>query len=286
MPSTLESLSDPAAADAATSSSAAADVMIGKKRRRGSSCIASSDSDSDYIEPNNSDGCSSSDDDDDYYYQKKPIADAAIGSAKPQAKSASVAHDATSSVVAPMETECPRPRKGQQQWTELTAVHHVFCDQVYKYMNPIGSSGDGELGSSAASSSSSRKQKTPPHLSMGEKRQLELLIERVKERVDEQSGGVLENRRLVKEAKHATKRVKHLRNDIMITRLLARKMEGEVAALERQLRQRKRDGEKMRKAGRFLSAVETLAKRSSVTAAPVMAKEAVELNEDTRVEES
>ena len=63
-------------------------------------------------------------------------------------------------------------------------------------------------------------------------------------------------------------------------------MEGEVAALERQLRQRKRDGEKMRKAGRFLSAVETLAKRSSVTAAPVMAKEAVELNEDTRVEES
>jgi len=278
MPSTLESLSEPAPADAATSSSADADVVISKKRRRGSSRIASSDSDSDYNEPNNSDGVSSSDDD---YYPKKPSADAAIRSAKPPAR------DASSSVVAPLETECPRPRKGQQQWTELTAVYHVFCDQVYKYMNPIESSGGGELGSSAASSvSSSRKQRTPPHLSMGEKRQLELLMERVEERVDEQSGGVLENRRLVKEAKHATKRVKHLRNDIMITRLLARKMEDEVAALERQLRQRKRDGEKMGQASRFLSAVETLAKRSWVTAAPVMAKEVVELKEDTRVKES
>ena len=34
-----------------------------------------------------------------------------------------------------METDYTRDRKGQRLWTELIAEYHVFCDEVYKYMN-------------------------------------------------------------------------------------------------------------------------------------------------------
>ena len=59
-------------------------------------------------------------------------------------------------------------RGGQQQWTELTAVCHVFSDEVYKYMNPICV----EEAEDSTSGTSKRRKKQPPHLSMGEKKHL------------------------------------------------------------------------------------------------------------------
>ena len=150
-------------------------------------------------------------------------------------------------------------RGGQQQWTELTAVCHVFSDEVYKYMNPICV----EEAEDSTSGSSKRRKKQPPHLSMGEKKHLNVLVERVKERVDRQSGVVLENRKLVKSAKAAKCKVRDLRNDIMITRLLTGKLEAEVSSLEKQVRRRKGDEKKMQQASNFLSAIEALARNGS-----------------------
>ena len=150
-------------------------------------------------------------------------------------------------------------RGGQQQWTELTAVCHVFSDEVYKYMNPICI----EEAEDSISGSSKRRKKQPPHLSMGEKKHLNVLVERVKERVDRQSGVVLENRKLVKAAKAAKCKVRDLRNDIMITRLLTGKLEAEVSSLEKQVRRRKGDEKKMQQASNFLSAIEALARNGS-----------------------
>lgn len=150
-------------------------------------------------------------------------------------------------------------RGGQQQWTELTAVCHVFSDEVYKYMNPICV----EEAEDSTSGTSKRRKKQPPHLSMGEKKHLNVLVERVKERVDRQSGVVLENRKLVKSAKAAKCKVRDLRNDIMITRLLTGKLEAEVSSLEKQVRRRKGDEKKMQQASNFLSAIEALARNGS-----------------------
>jgi hypothetical protein len=150
-------------------------------------------------------------------------------------------------------------RSGQQQWTELTAVCHVFSDEVHKYMNPICI----EEAEDSTSGSSKRRKKQPPHLSMGEKKHLNVLVERVKERVDRQSGVVLENRKLVKSAKAAKCKVRDLRNDIMITRLLTGKLEAEVSSLEKQVRRRKGDEKKMQQASNFLSAIEALARNGS-----------------------
>lgn len=266
MPSTLESLTETTAA--AASSEVA--VSISKKRRRRrrirtanttdtNSSASDRDSDSDYSDSPDYSDADTSDDDKEEKKKKK--------------KSRKGVERASSS--SPIETEYSRARKGQQQWTELTAVCHVFCDEVHKYINPIDSEEAEDGASSAAavggtSASSSRKRKQPPHLSMGEKRQLTLLMEKVKERVDKNDSRVLENRLLVHETKQAKCRVRDRRNEIMITRLLARKAEGEVAALERQVRQMKRDGEKLRQASKFLSAIECLAKKTTtVTAAAV-----------------
>lgn len=154
-----------------------------------------------------------------------------------------------------------KTRKIQQQWTELTAVCHVFSDEVFKYIHPIVEvEADGHHRQAQTSSSlQRRKKKQPPHLSMGEKKQLNTLVERVKDRVDRQSGIVLDNRKLVKAAKAAKCKVRDLRNDIMISRLLRGKLEAEVVSLEKQVRRRKGDKIKGEQASRFLSAIETLA---------------------------
>jgi hypothetical protein len=156
-----------------------------------------------------------------------------------------------------------KARRGQQQWTELTAVCHILADEVYKYMNPIMREADTDTDQQQQANSSSQRRKQPPHLSMGEKTFLNKLMDTVKNRVDRQSGVVLENRKLVKAAKAAKCKVRDLRNDIMITRLLTGKLEAEVSSLEKQARRRKGDIAKAEQASEFLSAIETLAQRTS-----------------------
>ena len=150
-----------------------------------------------------------------------------------------------------------KTRKAQQQWTELTAVCHVFSDEVYKYIHPIVE----EDVYQQQQKHQRKKKKQPPHLSIGEKKQLNALVERVKDRVDRQSAVVLDNRKLVKAAKAAKCKVRDLRNDIMITRLLSGKLEAEVLSLEKQVRRRKGDQMKVEQASRFLSSIEILAQR-------------------------
>lgn len=150
-----------------------------------------------------------------------------------------------------------KTRKVQQQWTELTAVCHVFSDEVYKYIYPVVE----EDVDQQQQKHQRRKKKQPPHLSIGEKKQLNSLVESVRDRVDRQSAVVLDNRKLVKAAKAAKCKVRDLRNDIMITRLLTGKLEAEVLSLEKQVRRRKGDQMKAEQASRFLSAIETLAQR-------------------------
>ena len=168
---------------------------------------------------------------------------------------------ATTTVTASKDTSSDnetKTRKGQQQWTELTAVCHVFSDEVYKYIHPIV---EEDVHQQKLQQQQRRKKKQPPHLSIGEKKQLNTLVERVKERVDRQSAVVLDNRKLVKAAKAAKCKVRALRNDIMITRLLSGKLEAEVLSLEKQARRRKGDQMKAEQASRFLSSIETLARR-------------------------
>ena len=168
--------------------------------------------------------------------------------------------------------------------TELTAVCHAFCDEVHKYMNPLDDLGSrsnddndeckkggkcnrtqtyvGDHEDVHVAAEESRKRKQPPHLSRGEKRHLSELQKRVRDRVDQESVVVLENRRLLKKAKEAKARVRDYQNSIMITRLLLRRTEGDVASLERHLRHVKNDEEKVHQASRFLSAVESLAAKA------------------------
>jgi len=170
---------------------------------------------------------------------------------------------ATTTVTASKDTSSDnetKTRKGQQQWTELTAVCHVFSDEVYKYIHPIVEE-DVYQQQQQQQKHQRRKKKQPPHLSIGEKKQLNTLVERVKERVDRQSAVVLDNRKLVKAAKAAKCKVRDLRNDIMITRLLSGKLEAEVLSLEKQVRRRKGDQMKAEQASRFLSSIEILAQR-------------------------
>lgn len=165
---------------------------------------------------------------------------------------------ATATVTAAKGTDSEnKTRKAQQQWTELTAVCHVFSDEVYKYIHPIVE----EDVYQQQQKHQRKKKKQPPHLSIGEKKQLNALVERVKDRVDRQSAVVLDNRKLVKAAKAAKCKVRDLRNDIMITRLLSGKLEAEVLSLEKQVRRRKGDQMKVEQASRFLSSIETLAQR-------------------------
>ena len=102
---------------------------------------------------------------------------------------------------------------------------------------------------------------------MGEKRHLAKLVARVRQRVEEESSRCLINRRLVLEAKVAKSKMRQRQNDIMITRLMIGRAEGEVAALDRQVRQAKRHNRELREASKLLSAVETLAGKGDRSAA-------------------
>mmetsp|Transcript_26716 Transcript_26716/g.77052 ORF Transcript_26716/g.77052 Transcript_26716/m.77052 type:complete len:289 (+) Transcript_26716:1-867(+) len=288
MPSHLETLTTPAgdAARAGTTqetpagltASAARPVGTGtaKKRRRrllstGSTCI-SADAEADGDPEFSINSSSSSSDDEDsastgrgaLMAKQKTLKRASASSNKKRRADES---GMTGSAAAAKDSyHANKARRGQQQWTELTAVCHVFSDEVQKYMNPIEEADQMQKQQQpySTSVSSKRRKKQPPHLSMGEKKHLNNLVERVKERVDRQSGVVLENRKLVKAAKAAKCKVRDLRNDIMITRLLTGKLEAEVSSLEKQVRQRKGDEKKMQQASNFLSSIEALA-RSSCT---------------------
>ena len=158
-------------------------------------------------------------------------------------------------------------RIGRQQWTELTAVCHVFADEVHRYIHPLLDDSESSASAAPQVGKKSSKSSVTPLLSMGEKRHLAKLVARVRQRVEEESSRCLINRRLVLEAKVAKAKMRQRQNDIMITRLMIGRAEGEVAALDRQVRQAKRHNRELREANKLLSAVETLAGKGDRSAA-------------------
>lgn len=137
----------------------------------------------------------------------------------------------------------------KQRWSEADAVGHILADEVHVLLNPFKTLPNDEEPSLEQTIA----------LSSGERRQLTTWVDAVQKQISIQSGIVLENVRLVSDLRHATTRVRSLRDDLMVLRTHTRCIQQEGDQLERELSLSQKHLSARRGASRFLSALENLA---------------------------
>lgn len=128
-------------------------------------------------------------------------------------------------------------RHPKQRWTELTAVGHILADQVHMYT-----------------------EENEPTLSSGERRHLSAWEAAAQKQMYHHSGLVLENVRLVSELRQSLQKVGNLRDDLMVLRTQARKLQQEADQLERKLGRSNEDSSARQGASQFLFALENIGK--------------------------
>ena len=128
-------------------------------------------------------------------------------------------------------------RHPKQRWTELTAVGHILADQVHMYTK-----------------------ENEPTLSSGEQRHLSAWVAAAQKQIFHHSGLVLENVRLVSELRQSLQKVGSLRDDLIVLRTQARKLQQEADQLERELSRSNEDSSARQGASQLLFALENIGK--------------------------
>eukprot|EP00978_Attheya_sp_CCMP212_P003633 scaffold7608_cov67-Attheya_sp.AAC.7 len=128
---------------------------------------------------------------------------------------------------------------GGPVWTEVSAVSHVFCDEIQTYLLT-----------------------TKSNLSGGQVECLERVSQAVETRLEQHNEIVIENIKVAREASASQRQVKHLRDDLLVCTLRLKKYREEHFALQQSSQQQQTATRTALRASRFLTALQNLASSS------------------------
>lgn len=128
---------------------------------------------------------------------------------------------------------------GGPVWTEVSAVSHVFCDEIQMYLLT-----------------------TKKKLTGGQVECLERVSQAIETRLEQHNEIVIENIKVAREASASQRQVKHLKDDLLVCTLRLKKYREEHLALQQSSQQQQTATRTARQASRFLTALQNLASSS------------------------